>query len=29
MNINFNFNTPTNLIFGSGSLNQLGEQAMR
>ncbi len=28
MNINFNFNNPTNLIFGSGSLNQLGKQAM-
>lgn len=26
MNMNFNFNNPTNLIFGSGSLNQLGEE---
>lgn len=26
MNMNFNFNNPTNLIFGSGSLNKLGEQ---
>lgn len=24
--MNFNFNNPTNLIFGSGTLNQLGEQ---
>ena len=26
MNMNFNFNNPTNLIFGSGKLNELGEQ---
>lgn len=26
--INFNFNNPTNLIFGSGALNELGNQAM-
>ena len=24
MNMNFNFNNPTNLIFGRGSLNKLG-----
>ena len=28
MNMNFNFNNPTNLVFGSGSLNELGNQAM-
>lgn len=28
MNMNFNFNNPTNLIFGSGSLNQLGSLPM-
>lgn len=28
MNMNFNFNNPTNLIFGSGSLNELGKQKM-
>ncbi len=28
MNMNFNFNNPTNLIFGSGSLAQLGEQKL-
>lgn len=28
MNINFNFNNPTNLIFGSGKLNELGKQKM-
>ena len=28
MNMNFNFNNPTNLIFGSGSLNTLGKQKM-
>lgn len=28
MNMNFNFNNPTNLIFGSGSLNELGNQKM-
>ena len=27
-NINFNFNNPTNLIFGSGVLEKLGEQTM-
>lgn len=26
MNMNFNFNNPTNLIFGSGKLNELGGQ---
>ncbi|MBP3359839.1 MAG: iron-containing alcohol dehydrogenase [Clostridia bacterium] len=26
--MNFNFNNPTNLIFGSGALNKLGNQAM-
>ena len=26
MNMNFNFNNPTNLIFGSGRLNELGDQ---
>ena len=26
--INFNFYNPTNLIFGSGSLNKLGDQKM-
>lgn len=26
MNMTFNFNNPTNLIFGSGKLNELGEQ---
>lgn len=28
MNMNFNFSNPTNLIFGSGSLNILGDQSM-
>ena len=28
MNMNFNFNNPTNLIFGSGKLNDLGKQKM-
>lgn len=28
MNMNFNFNSPTNLIFGSGSLKELGKQAL-
>ena len=28
MNMNFNFNNPTNLIFGRGSLNKLGNQKM-
>ncbi len=28
MNMNFNFNNPTNLIFGRGSLNELGSQTM-
>lgn len=28
MNMNFNFNNPTNLIFGSGKLNELGKQIM-
>lgn len=28
MNFNFNFNNPTNLIFGAGKLNTLGEQKM-
>ena len=28
MNMNFNFNNPTNLIFGSGKLNELGKQKM-
>lgn len=28
MNMNFNFNNPTNLIFGRGSLNELGNQKM-
>lgn len=28
MNMNFNFNNPTNLIFGAGALNSLGEQRM-
>lgn len=28
MNMNFNFNNPTNLIFGSGSLDELGKQKM-
>lgn len=28
MNMNFNFNNPTNLIFGAGALNSLGEQKM-
>ena len=27
MNMNFNFNNPTNLIFGSGRLNELGDQS--
>lgn len=26
MNMKFNFNNPTNLIFGSGSLNQMGRR---
>lgn len=28
MNMNFNFNNPTNIIFGAGALNQLGEQKL-
>lgn len=28
MNMNFNFNNPTNLIFGSGSLNKLSQQTL-
>lgn len=28
MNMNFNLNTPTNLIFGSGKLNELGAQKL-
>lgn len=28
MNMNFNFNNPTNLIFGAGKLNELGNQKM-
>lgn len=28
MNMNFNFNNPTNLIFGAGALNELGEQQL-
>lgn len=28
MNMNFNFNNPTNLIFGSGTIKQLGAQKM-
>jgi alcohol dehydrogenase len=28
MNMNFNFNNPTNLLFGSGSLNHLGKQTL-
>lgn len=28
MNMNFNFNNPTNIIFGAGALNQLGEQRL-
>lgn len=28
MNMKFNFNNPTNLLFGSGSLNELGTQVM-
>lgn len=28
MNMNFNFNNPTNLIFGSGTLDELGKQRM-
>lgn len=28
MNMKFNFNNPTNLIFGSGSLNSLGKQTL-
>lgn len=28
MNMKFNFNNPTNLLFGAGVLNQLGEQKM-
>lgn len=28
MNMNFNFNNPTNLIFGAGALDKLGEQKM-
>lgn len=28
MNMNFNFNNPTNLIFGSGTLNELGKQKL-
>ncbi len=27
-NMNFNFNNPTNLLFGAGTLNQLGEQKL-
>lgn len=28
MNMNFNFNNPTNIIFGAGALNRLGEQRL-
>lgn len=28
MNMNFNFNNPTNLIFGAGALDRLGEQTL-
>lgn len=28
MNMKFNFNNPTNLIFGAGSLNELGNQSL-
>ena len=28
MDLNFNFNNPTNLIFGSGKLNELGKQKL-
>lgn len=28
MNMNFNFNNPTNLIFGTGKLNELGNQKL-
>lgn len=28
MNMNFNFNNPTNLIFGAGKLNELGNQKL-
>lgn len=28
MNMNFNFNNPTNLIFGAGKLDELGDQKM-
>ena len=28
MNMNFNFNNPTNLIFGAGALDKLGEQRL-
>lgn len=28
MNMNFNFNNPTNIIFGAGALNHLGEQKL-
>ena len=28
MNMTFNFNNPTNLIFGSGTLGELGKQKL-
>lgn len=28
MNMHFEFDNPTKILFGSGSLNQLGDQAM-
>lgn len=28
MNMNFNFRNPTNLFFGRGALNKLGEQIL-
>lgn len=28
MNMNFNFNNPTNLIFGAGKLEELGDQIL-
>lgn len=28
MNMNFNFNNPTNILFGRGMLNELGKQPL-
>ncbi len=28
MNMNFDFNNPTRILFGSGKLNELGDQPM-